>query len=296
METYPKFYQLGDTLKFPFLPYKIRFYRLLHENAYVFLLQFMGLMLSMLNPSILLIWLSSGTASAFIFLRGMSILPGIGLGSFVAYLMAKLSLGIAFESAILITLQAQLLFWFTHRFIGPTLIFYQIKYFIKFLLLSFGLTALISYLLLLVYSSSVYSPISFKITWVKWWLENFNGILILGFALVTWDTYFTQAYYLKKLPKSLLFSYILSFMVLSILFLITRDLYIFSSLNFLMLVFIILVSLKHGWCGSVITSCSIFLIMSFSNFQPHFVSSIWLTIDGLVGFGVAVMQWDKFFE
>src|SRR5690349_20185221 len=104
--------------------------RRIMENAIVFLLQYSGLMLSTLSPHPKVLALASGTACAFIFLRGVTVLPGIWLGSLIAYFFAHAGLLSALACATIDALQAYFILWFCYRFVGPTLLFFNIKKFI----------------------------------------------------------------------------------------------------------------------------------------------------------------------
>ena len=74
------------TSKTPVLQFKkMVMQRSLAENLLVFFLQYIGLKLTTfsLDPSPL--WLATGTACAYLFLRGYRVLPGIWLGNFAGF-------------------------------------------------------------------------------------------------------------------------------------------------------------------------------------------------------------------
>src|SRR2546421_12693846 len=80
------------------------------SNLLVFLLQYIGFTLNLPTLTISPMWFFTGTACAFIFLQGYRILPGLWLGNFIAYYLAKASFLLALGSASVITLQALILF------------------------------------------------------------------------------------------------------------------------------------------------------------------------------------------
>jgi len=158
--------------------------RLITENIFVLLLQYMGLKLTTLTLYPTPIWFASGTACAFIFMRGYSILPGIWLGTFIAY---ALVIGHGLYAATLFSLQALLLLFLTRRFIAPLPTF-NIG---KFIFCSSIITALCSFLL-----ASSHFLLSY--------FANLNGVLIIGIGLIAFDTYFPEIDALKKQYQILL--------------------------------------------------------------------------------------------
>lgn len=169
---------------------KLMFIRLLSENAVVFLLQYIGLMLSTLATVYSPLWFATGTAVAFVFLRGYAVLPGIFLGTFVAYILAKAPITVAVIAAVIMTLQAFLLRFFCFRYIAPSLIFRDRSQFIFFALGSALITAGSTWLLLLAMHKNILGLAA--------WLANFNGLLIFAYALITLDAYFPQIKTLQR--------------------------------------------------------------------------------------------------
>lgn len=225
--------------------------RLLKENILVFLLQYTGLMFTTLTPNPTPLWFASGTACAFIFLRGSGVLPGIWLGSFIAYLLAKTGIIIAFGCATIFALQADSIRRLTYRFSGPTLIFYHLKPFLKFII-CIGIITAIASLLLEFFSYSCLNKVLAPFDlWLQWWLANFNGTLIFACALITWDAYFPYVYALKKLiysKASVLFSLLA---ILTILLLLNTNPLVVVGISLAILILTILISVFYGWCGVI---------------------------------------------
>lgn len=220
---------------------KIVVMRFLAENSLVFLLQYIGLMMSALSASPNPLWFATGTATGFIFLRGISVLPGIGLGSLFAYYFATGHFILACEYAIVYLLQAWLLLWLSYRFISPTLVFYQKKIFLKFILLTSLLILAMSFTLLFIN----HSAFSIKII-LYVWLANLNSILIISCGLMTLDAYFSaaKAQYIYKIS----FLYGLFFIfVLSLIF--QQALFFIIILSALLFILTLVISYYLGWCG-----------------------------------------------
>jgi hypothetical protein len=219
---------------------KLFFIRLLAENSMVFLLQYMGLMFSTLTPEPMPAWFASGTACAFIFMRGLTILPGIWLGSVMAFYFADIDLTRSCLCACVFALQAFLLMHLSFSFIAQGLIFQRASILLKFILCAGILSAAASFMLEWICTAEFNLQIG-----LQWWLANLNGTLIVSFAIATWDSYFPDIYTLKTMPKRiLLFAYgslILSIMALS-----------FSPCAALFILPLTLfISLRYGWCGAV---------------------------------------------
>jgi integral membrane sensor domain MASE1 len=243
--------------------------RLLTENILTFLFQYVGLMLvDALTPqTIAPVWFSSGTACAFIFMRGYYVLPGILLGSFYAYYV---STGSIFQSGIssgIDAAQAFLLLWFSYRYISPTLVFYNIKKFVKFILCCGILTAIASVII----GSFYYSTLQL---WLRLWLGNLSGILVFSLTILTWDLYFLQIDHLKKLNKLILtFYYGLLFInMIALLFSHTPFLTMLFTLSTLPM--ILLISLHLGWCGVI---AAIFLFGLSLNFAVYLNAPLFST-------------------
>ena len=257
--------QLQPNLKWQFK--KLFLLRLLTENTFVFLLQYSSLNLSTLSLHASPLWLATGTSCAFLFLRGYSVLPGIWLGTFLAYYLAKAAFWLAFGCAIVLSLQAVFLRWFNYRYLlSPTLIFYRLQTYIKFILFAAALTALVSVVLIFMYSLLMpHREISFQL-WLQWWLGNLNAILIFSCALITWDSYFPRSYSIKQLKKTLLTLYTLLVLItLALSISHTPMATILLALSNLFI--ILLISANYGWGGAITAAFISGILLSFAAFM-----------------------------
>jgi len=175
--------------------------RLLSENMLVFFFQYTGLLFSTITPYPVPMWFASGSACAFIFLRGYRVLPGIWLGSFLAYAFSDLHWGLSSLCASVYALQAALLLYLGQRYWGLTLVFYRKKPWLQWVISSIAITAVSSLILVFACYSSLSYPIKPASLWLQWWLSNLNGILILACAMLTWDLYFPQIHGIKTLNR-----------------------------------------------------------------------------------------------
>ncbi|MDR3478676.1 MAG: MASE1 domain-containing protein [Gammaproteobacteria bacterium] len=224
------------------------FKRLLAENTLVFLLQYIGLVLCAFGTSETPVWLAAGTSCAFIFMRGPSVLPGIWFGTFCAYFFAHSGIALGLIAATAYALQAYFLLSLSYRFLSPTLIYYQQLLLTKFFVLASGITALMSLILTVACYKSILYPV-----WLYWWLANLTGVLIFSFALITLDAFFTQIDELKELNKISLAFYILTIITPLLVLISSPTPAITLSTSLLLLLNIILVSQRFGWCGCVIS-------------------------------------------
>ena len=211
--------------------------RLLTENIVGFLLQYTGLMLSVSSGQFLPLNFASGTAAAFIFMRGFTVLPGMWLG--------MCCVSSVYASVYL--LQAILLYWLTQRFISPGLLFYRPLSVLKFIVLSILLTAITSLI-------------------VPGWLENLNGLLVMACAITTWDLYFPETeklWQVKKLPLILPFS-LLALTAITQAYCTTPSLALLLSwVAFMLTLFI---AIRFAWCGAV---AALFLLGLISNLAVY---------------------------
>lgn len=243
--------QQADGLSLPLSPKKLFMRRCLAENTVIFLLQFIGLIYSTLTPFPMPLWFASGTAAAFIFMRGYSILPGIVLGSFFAYYCANSGFTLALTCAVIYGLQAFLLLWISHRYITLTLIFYTRTTFIKFILFSAVLTAITSLVLTILCYATLQTHTSAFHLWLQWWLANFNGLVIFACALISLDSYFLHSQQLNFLhwPK-LIFTYSLLF-TLTLILLFSHQPMLILFLACATALLVLVISMTYGWCASV---------------------------------------------
>lgn len=178
--------------------------RLLAENILLLLLQLMGMKFCVLANPPLPVDFAAGTAAAFIFMRGYSILPGIWLGSFLACVFSGWALIHSSLLASAYTLQTGVLFFLCLRYISPGLVFLQTKLFLR-------------YVLLCALLSLVFSPI------LVYWQANLAGLIIITLAITNWDMYFPEIKHWRKLPD---------FTMMAALFFIALSLNLAFSLGF----------------------------------------------------------------
>lgn len=161
--------------------------RFIAETLFAFLLQYMGLMMSVLTPTPSPVWVASGTALALIFLRGYQVIVGIGLGTFFTYYMAAHRVGLAAACAMIFVVQSIAIVWLTRKHIIPTLLFFNRRSLFKFVLLSLFVTAISSFLLMMSCTHHLHSEL-----WLQWWFANLNGILMVAIAWITADAFLLQ--------------------------------------------------------------------------------------------------------
>lgn len=244
---------------------KLVLQRLLIINCFTFLLQYSGLKLSTLLPFPAPLWYATGSACALIFLRGYSILPGIWVGSFLAYTLESAIFVTAVGCATVFSLQAVLLRAFQYRFLAPTLIFYRLAMYCKFVLFTTMLTGLTTILLIFFYSLSMPNQeISYQ-QFLQWWLANLNAILIFSCALVTWDSHFQLPLSIKKLSIKGLSLYSL---LLVISFLLTQNHapLVTILLAIANLIVTIIISVCYGWVGTMAAVFFSGFLLSFAVF------------------------------
>ena len=93
--------------------------------------------------------------------------------------------------------------------------------------------------------------------WLQCWLANFNGMLIISCALITFDTYFSQVDILRHKNNIFKFSSIYGFLSALILILLYCHTPFFTMCFALSIViYTVFISIWFGWCGAVF---SIFL-------------------------------------
>lgn len=248
--------------------------RLLTENCLIFLLQYSGLMIGTLNTSFSPVWLASGTACGFIFLRGPTVLPGIWLGTWLAYSLSSTNLILASSYACAYSLQSYFLFYFCHRYITPTLIFYHKATVCQFIFLVILVTGIITgWLVTLSYPVTAYSALTSDI-YLRTWLANLNGILIFACALITYDAYLSQITLLRWRQKQLL----TMFGWLTLLMMI----WLFYPIPWMFFGFVILVAMSSitigiflGRCGAI---SSVFLVGSLLTFGAYFEAPLFVSL------------------
>lgn len=189
--------------------------RLFLNNSLAFILQFAGLAISTLSTPLPFIWFASGTSCALCFLKGPRILPGIFLGSWLAYYLSNAGLKLASTSALLFVLQIIILLKISYLLRYPSLLFYKKKHFIQFILMTIIFTGIFSLCLNLIgYPLLNNTTFSFWQTWICWWLANLNGTVIFSLALMFCDAYFPESDSLSKQDISIFTLYCLISLVL----------------------------------------------------------------------------------
>lgn len=250
-----------STLQYQFR--KLVFTRLCSENLFAFLLQLLGLNLSTLSNHPFPLWFASGTACAYVFMRGYTILPGIWIGSFFAYYFNHFGFVSATNCALIFTGQCALLFWLSLKWVSPTLVFYEKKLLIKFLILSCCITAISSFLLEIAYLSII-QHVSFYL-WLHWWLANLNGTLIVGIALITLDAFFPDIEKLKTLRFTPVLSFSAGFLIVVCSILLINNDYMLGILKLVMLWLLFRIYSYYGKCGVIINLVFLGVLLSLSN-------------------------------
>ena len=239
---------------------KLIWRRLLAENVLVFLLQYIGLMFSTLTPQTFPVWFATGTACAFTFLRGFSVLPGIWLGTFVAYYFSESGFLLACGCATVFALQAFLLVGLCYRFIYPTLVFYRKMTFVKFILCSALLTAIVTVVLEMMCYFSLRVMMDPLQLWLQWWLANFNGMMVVAVALVALDAFFPQIRSVKKDAALIMLFGLWLVLIVALVLSESRLAIMLLALSTLPIIFVM--SERLGWCGVVAAN---FLLALFLN-------------------------------
>jgi hypothetical protein len=247
--------------------------RWLVANLIVFVFMFSGLKLNAFSDSAAPMWFASGAATAFIFMRGISILTGIGLGSYFAYYSAGADAFTASGAASVWCLQSYMLFSLSLRYISPSLVYKRRSQHLAFILLSSIITAVSSWLLMMLCCKQ--SLITFYF-WLSWWLANLNGVLVFASSVYTWDYYFPE---IRGLNKAVIMNLGMRFTLLllaAILLLCVRDPYsiLFSSV----LVVVLIASNKYhyGWCGGMAGLFVLSMSLVFANLVD--VSAAYLAV------------------
>ncbi len=238
---------------------KLVIQRLLIINCFTFLLQYSGLKLSTFLPVPASLWFATGSACALIFLRGYCILPGIWLGSFLAYSLENAVFLTAVGCATVFSLQAVILRAFNYYFLAPTLIFYRLAMYCKFVLFTMLLSGLTTILLLFFYLFSIPNQEASYQQFLHWCLANLNAILIFSCALVTWDNYFQLPLSFKELnTKGLSLYSLLLVLIISLSQSHTPLVTIVLAIANLMVT--VIISASFGWVGTMAAVfCSGFL-------------------------------------
>jgi len=238
--------------------------RLLIDNFFVFFAQYIGLKLNTFSLTPSPLWLATGSACAYLFLRGYGILPGMFLGNLLGFYFEKIGFSLALECATVLTLQGVLLLELSYRYVNPTILLYSQKQLLKFTLCTAILTAVASLMFVAIcYPLLPISKAPWEY-WIEWWLANFNAIVIFSSALITWDTYFLDIYSIEQGKKiSLLFT-----LLLLLIFALINSHTFFSTscLALSILLMTIIISAQFGWCGAVSAAFLSGILLCFAGF------------------------------
>jgi len=240
--------------------------RLLQRNLFVLMLQYAGLMLTTLASPESLVWFASGTATALVFLRGLDILPGIYLGSALAFYIVGQPLFLALGCAAILSLQATLLLKWSYRHAILSLVFFKRSELLKFIFFCALCCGGASTLLIVISYPLLIPSQSASLLGLEWSLANFNGTLILACALYTWDAYFPDTPRLKQQNKfKLLGLYgLFVFAVLGLLY--SSNSYLMLGLMIIIELLMIYLSYYYGWCGAIAASFMLALCLAFAAF------------------------------
>jgi hypothetical protein len=240
--------------------------RVLLENAIAFLLQYIGLMLHLLSPAPLPLWFDTGTACAYVFMRGYTVLPGIFLASLFAYYSAHADIMTMFICAAFLTWQPLSLLSISRCYIYPGLLFYSRRSLALFLGCSAIITCIFSGLLALVSYSAITTSLPLTHLWLQWWLANWNGLLIFACALVTWDAYFPSVHALQKISRERLALILAAIMLTSIMLVLNHNFLFNMILAVISFLLSGVIAMKYGKCGGITTVFIIGLIVGLSAF------------------------------
>lgn len=236
--------------------------RWVSENSLALLLQYVGLMFSTLTPFYVPLWFATSTAIALMFSKGYSILPGLFLGTVLAFYFSNSGILVALACGSIFCLQAFALLYLSYRFVGPSLIFYKFSDLFKFILISFIISLIACMLLLVLTFTSLKQQVAFFLLNWQWVFANLNGIFAFSLTIATWDTYFPQINRLKnikKWPIIFLYGLILIFSIVLLLSETTVSIWI-SSL--ILLILMMVISFYYKWPGAVV--CASFLGVTLS--------------------------------
>lgn len=276
---------------------RLRIKRLFADNLLVFLMQYIGLKSSTfaLAPSPL--WLATGSSCAYLFLRGTGVLPGIWLGSLFGFYFENTGVTLSLECASVLTLQALVLLQFSYRYLKPTLIWTSQRTFINYLFTAM-LTATISLIVVEICYPIVSHHESFFHYWVKWWLANFNGIVILSSAMLTWDAYASSVQSIKKEKVTcLVFSALL---MMNIMLACSHTFLTTTGLFFTIILMTLFISVRYGWCGAMAAAFVSGMALSFAGFLDAplfstytpavslFLVQLFLCLNTIIGITVAM--------
>lgn len=262
------------------LPSKTKLFlgRLLAENILVMLLQIIGLKMSTVGSDAFPVWFATGTAIAFFFLRGLSVAPGIGIGSVIACVTAGATWSVSLISGAILAGQGMALLYLSYQLKIPTLLFAQTQSWLRFVLLSGWMTLITSSLLMLLWDQP-------RDAVLIAWLANWNGVLILSTAIIAWDAYFSQSYLIHTVSRA----YLAAIYLLLILLSGWVVLYPTIAAACLLVLYTGWIGRKLGWCGVIVALLlTVFLFIVLLK-QEHlvFIDEV-LLVQALLGLTMAL--------
>ena len=236
--------------------------RLISENIFVFIIQYIGLNLQSTSLNTSALWFATGTSCAYLLLRGFTVLPGMFLGTLNCSLNGKSQLcsGFIMCQYFFDTGFASTLVLLSNRQPYPD--FVCLKKFIFFITYITILTGVMSYLLLRLCSYSI-TQIEYSLElWAQWWLGNLNGILIFSSAFITFDAYFLDLYSSKNLKTIYLIFGVLVFLLFMLS--INHAALIKIILIIVIALYSMFISMHYGWWGSIAAAFISGIILCFA--------------------------------
>jgi len=279
---------------------QLRTKRLFSDNFLVFLMVYIGLKLSIFSATPSPLWLATGSACGYLFLRGTSVLPGIWLGSLFGFYFEKIGLRLVFECATVLTFQPLLLLQFCYRYLSPTLIFTHQRMFVKYILFTALLSAITSLMFVEICYSTLLHNESFFQCWVTWWLANLNSIIIFSCAMITWDAYASSAPGIKQWRTICIVFTTLSVLIVALAF--SHTLILSTCLAFFVFLMTVFISVHFGWCGAIAAVFLSGILLSFAGLlnapvfaiytsaMSLFLIQLFLFLISIIGLSVA--NWD----
>ena len=147
-----------------------------------------GLSQAVVGSTVTLVWAPSGIALAALLLLGYRMVPGVALGAFVANAWTTVPLGVAAGIAVGNTLEAVVGVWLLTRFTGFRSALDRRRDVFAFIALaavaSTTLSASIGVSTLLL--GGLVTVGDAAGAWVKWWLGDMMGVLVVAPALLVW--------------------------------------------------------------------------------------------------------------
>ncbi len=142
-----------------------------------------------------------------------------------------------------------------------SLVFYRLPALLLFLLS----TALVTF-----FTTVTLAKLCHSTAWLPWWLANFNGVVILGCGLLTWDAYFTQIQELKPAASGWLGG------VFALLALLCVSVLCNHWVTMAMICIVLLtlyIARRFGWCG-VIAALLMIAGLTANSLSPLFLTTL----------------------